>query len=191
MANVDMMSCFKINSLMLGLTLTWCSYLKNLSKYLCKWTRKWELCRLLHGKKESHIHIDVYIMILPARPPLPSLEFLQVPRSVCHVFWAEVPCVSPLLWLSVRSPLLLWLFNRHSDVALQGVALVQMPLWVPGCSLLCPWRRPSSPKKAWFSFLHHTVPGSTSLITDLQLPMKKRIFNFSGPQLPVSYTQLT
>lgn len=155
MANVDMVSCFKINSLMLGLTLTWHSYLKNLSKYLRKWTRKWELCLLLHGKKESHIHINAYIMILPARPPLPSLEFLQVPRPVCHVFWAEVPGVSPLLWLSVCSPLLL----RCSV----DTAMLLCREW-PFCECHCGFQGAHS--CAHEEGLHHQgKPGSASFIT--------------------------
>ena len=107
-------------------------------------------------KKESHIHIDAYITILPARPLLPSLEFLQVLRSVCHVFWAEVPYVSPLLWLSVRPPLLLWLFYRHSlcDVALQGMAL---------CECHCGFQDAHS---CAHHHLHHQGrPGSASFIT--------------------------
>ena len=108
------------------------------------------------AKKESHIHIDAYITILPARPLLPSLEFLQVLRSVCHVFWAEVPYVSPLLWLSVRSPLLLQLFYRHSlcDVALQGLAL---------CECHCGLQDADS---CAHHHLHHQGrPGSASFIT--------------------------
>lgn len=45
-------------------------------------------------KKVTFILVPV-LWYPPASPQLPSLEFLQVSRFVCYVFWAEVPLCVP------------------------------------------------------------------------------------------------
>lgn len=96
MVNVDMMPCFKINCLTLGLTLTWHSYLKDLSKHLPKWTKEVGALPSSTWPKQKVTFILVPVLWYPpASPQLPSLEFLQVSRFVCYVFWAEVPLCVP------------------------------------------------------------------------------------------------
>lgn len=108
---------------------------------------------------------------------LPSLEFLQVPRPVCHVFWGRSP------WLLPCSGFLSALHFSSAAQQTQrccsaGEALGECHCGFQGAHFCAHEGRPSSPRKAWFSFLHLHSARLSITYNRPQSPMKRESSTF-------------
>lgn len=134
-----------------------------------KWQKK---------KKVTFILMPIYLSLSPL---LPSLEFLEVSRFVCHVFWVEVPlCLSPplaFLLISTSHPAVqqtqpLECFSAESGPCENPITdprgLAPVPMMLPSLDLSFP----SSPG-----------PGSAPLTTDSQSPLKREPFQILSSRL--------